>query len=283
MHRIVREVTKVLWTELSAEFMPIPGEQEWQDFSEYFYERWNLPNCCAAVDGKHVAIQCPRNAGSQFFNYKKFHSINLMAMCDGDYNFVAVDFGAYGGNNDGSVFANSAFGRKLLTNQLNLPADRPLPDSTTVVPHFIVGDAAFPLKDNLMRPYPGQQLPPVKENFNRRLSRARRVIENAFGILVARWRILKNALIMEPENAEYVVLACVILHNFLKKNSSVYCPPTFVDRETESGEVFAGTWREATSPLPSINAARIYSGNNSRQSSYRIRDSIAEYLLQHPL
>lgn len=278
----MREVTKVLWSELSAEFMPIPGEQEWRLFSEQFFERWNLPNCCAAVDGKHVAIQCPRNAGSQYFNYKKFHSINLMAMCDADYNFVAVDVGAYGGNSDGSVFANSAFGLKLLTNQLNLPADKPLPNSATVVPHFIVGDAAFPLKDNLMRPYPGKNLPPAKDRFNYRLSRARRVIENAFGILVARWRILLNVLFMEPDSAEYVVLACVILHNFMKKHSPAYCPPNFVDREGASGFI-PGAWRESTLPLPSINAAQICNGNNSRQSAYRIRDILAEYLLQNPL
>lgn len=283
VHRIVREVTKVLWAELSAEFMPIPGEDGWRQISENFYRRWNLPNCCAAVDGKHVAIQCPRNGGSLYYNYKKFHSINLMAMCDSDYKFVAVDVGAYGGNSDGSVFANSSFGHLLLTNQLSLPASVPLPNSDIIVPYYIVGDAAFPLKENLMRPYPGKQLPPVKEHFNYRLSRARRTIENAFGILVARWRILKSSLIMEPEAAEYVVLACVILHNFVKTTCPSYCPPTFVDHENTNGVVIEGEWRATVSPLPGINASRISAGNNARQSAYRVRDKIAGYLLRNPL
>lgn len=271
MRIIVREVCAVLWQELSQEYMPVPGEADWKKFSQDFYDKWNFPHCCGAVDGKHIAIQCPRNAGSEYFNYKKFHSINLMAVCDADYYFVAVDVGAYGGNSDGSVLANSAFGKLLLENRLGLPPADDLPDSSMKVPYFIVGDAAFPLRDNLMRPFPGKQLPHVRENFNKRLSRARRTIENAFGILVVRWRILKNTLVMEPNSAERLVLACVILHNFVKKHRNA------ITAQIES------QWNEIVDPLQNINPASVYIGNNSRQSAYRFRDTIAEYLLCHPL
>ena len=63
-----------------------------------------------------------------------------------------------------------------------------------------------------------------------RLSRARRVIENAFGILVARWRILSTTLNMLPSNADKIVKACVVLHNFVKLHDTTYCPPDFVDQ-----------------------------------------------------
>lgn len=272
---IVREVCEALWGELSQEYMPIPGEADWKKFSTDFFEKWNFPHCCGAVDGKHVAIQCPRNAGSEYFNYKKFHSINLMAVCDADYNFVAVDVGAYGGNSDGSVLAHSAFGKLLLENRLGLPVADNLPYSPMKVPYFIVGDAAFPLKDNLMRPYPGKQLPNVRDNFNQRLSRARRTIENAFGILVARWRILKNTLVMEPASAEKLVLACVILHNFVKKHTNAHNQAHNAHLEAQ--------WNNFVEPLQGINPAAVFIGNNSRQSAYRYRDIVAEYLLLHPL
>lgn len=102
------------------------------------------------------------------------------------------------------VLAQSKFGKKLFCDELDLPPHSILPNSTETFPHFFIGDSAFPLKKNLMRPYPGKCLPIERKIFNYRISRARVVIENAFGILVARWRILRTTLNCRPENAEKV-------------------------------------------------------------------------------
>ena len=80
--------------------------------------------------------------------------------------------------------------------------------------------------------------------FNYRLSRARRVIENSFGILAVRWRFLRRPVIAQPDRVIIFTQAAVALHNYLRTvESSVYCPPGFVDSEDGCGNVVDGGWR----------------------------------------
>ena len=116
-----------------------------------------------------------------------------MAVVDAQYNFVVVDIGAYGRQSDGNVFANSLFGKKLENLQLPLPAEEPrTATSEPQLPYVFVGDEA--LLPNVMRPYPGSHLPYEKKVFNYRLSLARRLVENAFGILASKYRFLHRPL-----------------------------------------------------------------------------------------
>ncbi|CAH1966695.1 unnamed protein product [Acanthoscelides obtectus] len=68
-----------------------------------------------------------------------------------------------------------------------------------------------------MRPYPtGQEeLPREIEIYNYRLSRARRTVECAFGILVSKWRCLKTELQVEPHHVDKLVMTTCLLHNIL--------------------------------------------------------------------
>ena len=78
------------------------------------------------------------------------------------------------------------------------------------MPFAMVGDAAFPLKkifnEAISR---AASLQMAKE------SRARKVVECAFGILAARWRVLHTRINLKPENVDSVVMTACILHNYL--------------------------------------------------------------------
>lgn len=103
------------------------------------------------------------------------------------------------------------------------------------------------------------------------------MIENTFGILVARWRILRNSLHLLPENAEKVVLACIALHNFIMLNDQTrYCPPHYVDWEDENNVVHEGAWRSDSQPLPGFRSLR---SSNSPRTAIQIRNTLAEYFV----
>lgn len=70
--------------------------------------------------------------------------------------------------------------------------------------------------------------------FNYRLSRARRVVENLFGIMANRFRIFHTAINLEPHRIDIVVLRCCFLHNFLRKNCSAYIPDDEIDKDPQT-------------------------------------------------
>lgn len=160
-----------------------------------------FPHCIGAIDGKHVMMQCPGNSGSSYFNYKGWHSIVMLAICDANYCFTFLDIGNYGRHSDGGIFSSSVFGKALEEDRLGIPEPDCICGQTKKTPYFLVGDAAFPLKTYMLRPFPGKYLPDSKRVFNYRLSRARRVIENAFGILATKFRIFRRPIIASPEKS----------------------------------------------------------------------------------
>ena len=134
------------------------------------------------------------------FNYKGVCSIILLAICDSNYCFTLFDLGQYGSNNDSGVLANSKMKEMIEENRFDI-----LPPSTykscdfEPLPYFFVGDEIFPIKTCLMRYYPGK-LDKERMIFNYRLSRARRTIENAFGILSAHQTIFHSPIRANIEN-----------------------------------------------------------------------------------
>ena len=124
--------------------------------------------------------------------------------------FAIVDVGSCGSNSDAGVFSRFQFGKRLVTDRLDLRQDV---DSYTGL--TFVGDDAFPLRGNLMKPFPNRQLTHEKELFNYRLSRARNSVECTFGRISQMWRILLRQMDEQPESVTDAVKAITVLHNFL--------------------------------------------------------------------
>ena len=156
----------------------------------------------------------------------------LMALCDANYKFTFVDIGQYGSKADGGVLQRSVFGSRFLRRELGIPPPKQLENAAQLgmLPYRIVADEAFPLRIDLMRPYPHQNknrnLPQDKAIFNYLLSRARRIVENCFGIFAQHWRIFMQRIQLDPKNVTEVIKACCVLHNFLRET------PEYRDRGT---------------------------------------------------
>jgi hypothetical protein len=167
-------------------------------------------------------------------NYKGFFSIVLMALVDVDYKFLWIDVGSDGSSNDASIYNGSELkeGVESPNNIFNLTEEKSLPGDDVPVPYYIVGDNAFGINKRLMNPFAIRNMEHHERIFNYRLSRASHVVENAFGILAHKFRVLLRTMNLRP----------VILHNLIR----LRYPAThysLMDLEDQNQNVIAGAWR----------------------------------------
>nr|CAI5835826.1 unnamed protein product [Callosobruchus analis] len=149
----------------------------------------------------------------------------LLAVVDARYQFIMCDFGVNGRISDGA-------------------------------------DDAFALRIDTMKPFRQADLNSKERKiYNYRVSRARRIVENAFGILASRFRIYKTQINIEPKSIEAVVMASCALHNFLMSlSSNSYTSVECFDHENiEDGTIMPGLSAHDSSmePLYRRNSAVI--------------------------
>lgn len=144
-----------------------------------------------------------------------------------------------------------------------MPAANPLTPNSEPLPHVIVADEAFPLKPFLMRPYSKNDVRNNEPNkiFNYRLSRARRIVENAFGILRSRWRVFAGPMSVQPDMVDKIILATCCLHNYLGTDN---LPSNCDHPETNVTESTA---------FDNLNPIR----RNSTQYAFTVRNKFKEY------
>jgi hypothetical protein len=261
--------------------------EEWRVIAAEFAERWNLPNCCGALDGKHIQIKSP--GGSNYFNYLKYHSIVMLALVDAGYRFIFVDVGRNGRAGDAGIYRECRLSEGLENGTIGFPAPRPLPGHQVPMPHYIVGDDAFPLKTYLMKPYPFRQVVDFRDDeavaerrkkriFDYRVSRARRVSENAFGILASRFRIFQTSILVSPDKAKRITLAAIALHNFLaSKRDHLFVPSFLHDREHPvTHALIPGEWRQERDLLDDLD--RGVRANHPALDARAVREELNEWV-----
>ena len=270
---LVPETCEAIIQEYMEEVLICPSTPEgWRAVAQEFGQMWNFHHTIGALDGKHIAIQPPPNSGSYYFNYKGYHSIILLALVDARGKFMYVDVGANGSCSDGGVFQHSQLRTALETGAAGLPPSDCLPGDNAPMPYFIIGDDAFPHRDWLQKPYPHRGLTPAKRDYNYRLSRARRIVENAFGMWANRFRVFLTTINVKPESVVKMVVASCILHNILRdRRPHTYAVPVHDARVPE------GDWTR--DPLDGLQPRARQSGPAAAKL---IRDQLANYYARPP-
>jgi len=212
---------------------------------------------------------CPDKSGSLFFNHKHYFSIVLLAIVDANYQFLFVDIGSYGKEGDAGIFKKSQIGKDILENKFKFPAPALLPYSKNIIlPHVILGDEAFQLHTNTMKPYPRRQAleDHNKAIFNYRLCRARRVTENAFGILCHVFRIFFTPINVKPSTVDLIIFVSCCLHNMLRKE--------YVNnRQSKQHEL-----QDMAFPLPTQNMIPLRgAGGYTCQEGFDVRTRFSTY------
>lgn len=118
-----------------------------------------------------------------------------------------------------------------------------------------------------------------KRIYNDQLRRGRRTIENAFGILASQWRIYRNGIIANVENATAMIQATIVLHNFLRQNineNDDYVTEDLLERDGPEG-VIDGSWKEMFEQGCAFRDITRFGANNSTQQAVKDRDEFCRY------
>ena len=179
-------IVETLWKEAVLNKFPSTLEH-FKDSVLDMEEMWQFPLAFSALDGCHIPIKMPRggaNSAKEYHNFKNFYSIVLMGMVDAKMRFIWASVGCPGSNHDSIIFRSTSLYAKLMECNI-LPTFTKLIEGVKV-PFMILADSAFPHLPWIQKPYTNAVLSEKERYFNYRLSRARMVVESAYGILKSR-------------------------------------------------------------------------------------------------
>ncbi|XP_070406843.1 uncharacterized protein [Nothobranchius furzeri] len=177
--------------------------------------------CVGAIDGSHIPIIAPQEFHTDYFNRKGWHSIIIQGIVDGRGMFWNVNAGQPGSLHDPRVLRLSTFWDLVAHGQLHPTSTKNIEGIN--VGFYVLGDSAYPLQNWLLKPFSDNgRLTAEQQAYNRKTSRARVVVENAFGRLKGRWRCLLKRNDSDVELLKYMVLTCCVLYNICESHGEEY-------------------------------------------------------------
>ena len=242
---VVHQVCHAIVRTLSRRYIRLPTGEDAQVIVDGFLSKWGFPQCMGAVDGSHIPIIAPHTDPLDYYNRKGFHSVVLQAVVDHEYKFLNIFVGWPGSCHDARIFANSEIFVKGEEGSL-------LPNTTqrisrVDVPVVLLGDPAYPLLRWLMKPFSDLgRLTREQQRFNYCLSRARVVVECAFGRLKGRWRCLLKRNDSHLSFVPTIVTTCCVLHNLCEVHGDGFdddwmCAEEVASHSTHSSSTTIGT------------------------------------------
>lgn len=154
-----------------------------------------------------------------------------------------ADVDGVGSQSDAQIYNASELTEVLQNGEINLPDDEPLQNDDRPHPYFMLSDDAFALKSYMMKPYSRWNMTYEENIPNYRISRGRRVVENAFGIMVLRWPVLLTTMQQNTETGRQLI---VMMHGTQQPAAyQVSWPPSSTGRP-RSCQQQPHPWRMAT-------------------------------------
>ena len=141
------------------------------------------------------------NVCSYYSGHYEHHGLNCQAACDAELRFMFFGVVVPGSTNDNIAYHLAG---NLAETIESLPLGK-----------YFVGDAAYTVSEKLLIPFSGSQRQ-IKEQdaFNFFKSQMRIRIEMSFGLLVNKWRILKDSLCYRYTTNAEILMGCAMLHNY---------------------------------------------------------------------
>ena len=185
-----------------------------------FQELNGIPQIVGIVDGSHIPIIAPNENKEDYFNRKHHYSVNLMGIVDSKQKFLYASVGYPGSIHDSRVLQLSSVYNGIENGDLlSNPIVR---ISGLNIKPQIIGDSAFPDRSWILKPYSDINLTPTERQFSKKLCGIREIIEQAFGMLKSRQRILFKKNEQKLENVTRTVTAAVVMHNFCLQNGDYF-------------------------------------------------------------